>query len=518
MRRLVIAWGSACGLVLGLSWGTTACLRFSAFTCDDDAECNAEQGGRCVAEGSCAYPDVACPSGIRFDANADPDIAGDCVGDGGTSTTSGPTTTADVSTLDTTQTTQSSTSPVTDTTTADSSTSTDPTGETGDGCGSAGEPCCDDAPACSAGLACFAGTCGCVAQIEVGDRHSCAVLVSGELWCWGANDLAQLGDSVNPFESTPIPAIAVVPADPVREVQAIGHTCLRSEQGNVRCFGDNSSGQVDPGLVMPTAPATPASWIPDANHVGVGVAHSCATDGVNLVCWGSNGSSQLTGAAAGPGPITFAAGAVTAMTTGGSHGCVLASGMLLCWGSNNQGQLAQDPTLVPVVETPTAIAITNPVDVALGRTHTCALTMEGAISCWGRNDSGQLGDGTGAQQLAPVAVALPPEADTPIEIEAGFQQTCMINDFGELWCWGSNASGQLMLEPDELGNDELTLVPVQLDVGAPVLGVATGQTHSCVVTDDARVLCWGTNTAGQIGDGTTNYAFAPREVLLECPG
>jgi Regulator of chromosome condensation (RCC1) repeat len=513
MGRRVTTWSALATLV---ALPAVACLRFSAFTCEQNEDCNASDGGLCLAEGSCAYPDTACASGIRYDGHADPDVAGDCVGDGGTGTGTSSSTAGDTSTLDTTQTTPATTSP--GSTSLAESGSSETVGDTGDGCGAAGEPCCDDTPSCADGLACLAGSCGCVTQIAVGDRHSCAVTVDGALWCWGANDLGQLGDSVNPFESTPIAAIAVVPDDPLREVSAVTHTCVRSEQGNVRCFGDNGSNQVDPALMQVTAPATPATWIPSANHIGTGVSHSCATDGVSLLCWGSNGQSQLTGAAAGPGPIGFASGSVSALEIGGNHGCVRQSGSLLCWGSNNQGQLAQDPALVPVVETPTAIAITDPIDVALGRTHSCALSMGGAISCWGRNDLGQLGDGTGVQQLAPVAVVLPPEADTPIAIAAGFQQTCAINDFGELWCWGSNASGQLMLEPDRFGNDDLTLVPVQLEVGAAVLAVATGQSHSCVITDDARVLCWGTNSSGQIGDGTTEYAFAPSEVLLECPG
>jgi alpha-tubulin suppressor-like RCC1 family protein len=500
-----IAWAAACG----------GCLKFSPFTCDQSTQCDAHQGGMCSAEGSCAYPDPACPSGMRFDENAASDLAGECVGGEGTGTTTGTSTLTTEATLDTTQTTTTLTT--NDTSTLDASGS-ETMADSGDQCGAVGQSCCDAGPACNDGLDCIGSSCGCVTQIEIGDRHSCAVLVTGELWCWGANDLTQLGDSVNPFESTPVAAIAVVPDDPIREAEALNHTCVRSEQGNVRCFGDNGSNQVDPALMQPTAPATPATWIPAANHLGVGVSHSCATDGTNLVCWGSNGEDQLTSAAAGPGPITFASGAVDELAIGGNHGCYLQGGAVLCWGSNSHGQQATDTVMFPAIATPTAITLPAAASrLALGRQHTCALLVDNTIACWGRNDSGQLGDTTGMQQLAPVLVALPPEADTPIAITAGFQQTCMINDFGELWCWGSNASGQLMLEPDEMGNDAYTYTPRQIDVGAAVLDVGTGQTHSCALTDDARVLCWGTNSAGQIGDGTTNYAFEPHEVMLQCP-
>ena len=104
----------------------------------------------------------------------------------------------------------------------------------------------------------------------------------------------------------------------------------------------------------------------------------------------------------------------------------------------------------------------------------------------------------------------------PVAIEAGDQHTCVIDDAAALWCWGSNANGQLMLEPDGMGFDGYTLVPVPIDVGAGVLAVTGGVTHTCVLTDAAEVLCWGTNTVGQIGNGTTNYAFEPQVVPISC--
>jgi len=205
------------------------------------------------------------------------------------------------------------------------------------------------------------------------------------------------------------------------------------------------------------------------------------------------------------------------LVLGGNHSCAIAvDDTLACWGSNTQGQLAQDPVTVPAVVDATAIPLPAPVEaLALGRQHTCAL-VDGAVSCWGRNDLGQLGDGSGAQQIAPVAAALPPEAGAITAITAGTHHTCAVDDNAALWCWGSNDNGQLMLEPDKGGNDLYTLVPVPIDLGDGVLAVTGGQTHACAVTEAAEILCWGTNTAGQIGDGTTSFAFEPTQVVFDC--
>jgi alpha-tubulin suppressor-like RCC1 family protein len=477
-------------------------------------QCDDGEGGVCAEGMFCAYPDNECvTAGLRYDEHAGDGLAGECVGQDPGSTSSDPAT-GTVGSLDATMPTSVDSSD-TEPTTVDSS--TDATEDTGPACGGLGEACCDG-DACDAGLACDDAACvSCIGAIEAGDRHTCVLRTDGELVCWGANDLGQLGDSDAPFEPLPVLAVATEPDDRIVEVSALRHTCVRSENGNVRCWGDNASNQVDPAPSPAVAPTTPATWAPASLHIATGAAHTCAADTTNTTCWGSNAESQLSSAAAGPGPIVFANPGYEDLVLGGSHSCaILADETLSCWGSNGNGQLAQDPTVVPIVVDAAVIALPAGVDaLALGRQHTCAL-VDGAVSCWGRNDLGQLGDGSGAQQNTPVAVALPPEAGPITAITAGTHHTCGIDDNDALWCWGSNDNGQLMLEPDKGGNDVYTLVPVPIDLGEGVLEVTSGQTHTCAVTDAARILCWGTNTAGQIGDGTTSFAFEPTQVAFDC--
>jgi alpha-tubulin suppressor-like RCC1 family protein len=506
--RRLWAIATVTAAILG-GWG--GCLDFASFACEQDGQCDAVDGGVCAAGGQCAYPDGDCSDGLRYDEHADGDVAGLCVDLGGSSTTLPDPSTAPTS-LDSTVT--ASTSDTLDPSTSGSS--SDGGTDSGEVCGAAGQPCCATGPSCVADLQCLGTACGCVAQVEAGERHTCVVLHSGGVLCWGANDRGQLGDSGNAFEPAPVPALAIAPNDPIREIRAVDHTCVRSEQGNIRCFGANDSRQVDPALLQPNAPTTAASWVISADHVGVGISHTCAADGVSMWCWGANDSSQLTGVTNGPDPIESPTGPVSSLELGGNFGCIVQSGALSCWGQNNRGQIATDPMVAPTMPTPTVMPVDDVSAVALGRTHTCALTNAGTIACWGRGTEGQLGDGLGVDAFAVVAVVWPPEAGVPIAIESGDQHTCAIDDGGALWCWGSNAQGQLMLEPDMNGFDDYTLVPVRVDVGVGVVAVTGGVTHTCALTEDARVLCWGTNTSGQIGDGTTNYAFEPQAAAIDC--
>lgn len=498
--------------IVGGGASTLGCLTLQPFQCETPTQCDDEQGGVCADGGFCAYPDPDCgPGGLRYDEHAGDGLAEECVGAGTGATSADPTSVSNPTDV----TNPTSLDPdTTQTSTIDSG--GDTTEDTGPLCGGPGEDCCDG-DECEDGLACTAGECGsCIVAIEAGDRHNCAIRLDGQLLCWGANDVGQLGDSAQPFEPLPVPAVATEPDDPIVAVSAVRHTCVRSEGGNVRCWGDNAANQVDPALAQAIAPPTPASWAPASAHVSTGVSHTCAANGVTTSCWGSNTQSQLSSAVAGPGPVTFANPGYIDLVLGGDHSCAIAvDSTLSCWGANAQGQLAQDPATVPVVVDATVIPGLVVDAIALGRQHTCALAG-GVVSCWGRNDLGQLGDGSGVMQFMPVVVALPMEAGSITAITAGPHHTCAIDDATALWCWGSNDLGQLMLEPDMNGNDIYTLVPVAIEVGEGVLAVTAGQTHTCALTDQARILCWGTNTSGQIGDGGIEFAHVPTSVMFDC--
>lgn len=507
--RVLVAGFAIVGATMALG-----CLRFDSFACAEALECNAGDGGMCL-DGHCAYPDLECPSGLRYDEHAGDGNGDSCVDYGGTTTMTVTTSTSAASTES-----EATTVPIDTTVDSSSGEPSTESSSTTDGpmqCGGQGEACCDAGDPCLDGLSCQGNACGCIAQIDAGERHTCAVLGRGEVYCWGANDRGQLGASVAAFETIPVAAFTPTPLDPTREVVAFNHTCVRTELGNVRCFGANDSGQILPAAPGGNLPITDASWAPSADRVGVGIGHVCAADGTSLICWGANGQNQLASAELGAGPYAFGTGPVSQLAVGGHNGCIVQSGNLSCWGSNNFGQLATDPLVTPTIATPTSMPVVDVAQVALGRTHWCARTNAGAIQCVGRGDLGQLGNGAAVDSLTPVTVSWPLEAGLPVSIVAGEHHTCVIDDAGALWCWGSNAFGQLMLVPDDMGFDGYTTVPVAIALDDAALAVAAGGTHTCALTEAAALLCWGTNSSGQIGDGSTSYAFEPQAVALSCP-
>jgi alpha-tubulin suppressor-like RCC1 family protein/outer membrane protein OmpA-like peptidoglycan-associated protein len=152
--------------------------------------------------------------------------------------------------------------------------------------------------------------------------------------------------------------------------------------------------------------------------------------------------------------------------------------------------------------------------VAAGNYHSCALAY-GSVYCWGENEAGQLGDGTLVDKKeATKVVAAGDFTNTGVtSIDAGGEHTCAI-EFGKAYCWGSNVSSQL-------GSDTLTVtyvsVPTKVDAGSSgfenedITAISSGDRHTCAVTDGS-VYCWGGNSDGQLGTGTTDTATAPKQV------
>ena len=508
-RRRAALTGSV-GLLVG------ACLSFDPFACLDDTQCDNELGGVCSV-GFCSYPDVACASGLRYEDNAGMDLGGECVALPGTGSGSSDDSDDDGSAEDTTG---GDDEPGTDTVADDTgpNTGTDDATDTGTmNCGGAGQPCCDGS--CDAGLACLGEGCSCVDSIATGDRHTCAVLLDGTVQCWGDNSSLQLGQAA--MESSLVPLEVPGPFGAgmaATLVAARDHTCALREDDFAYCWGDNATGQVDPASgFLEIANPTIASFASGAVAVGTGSNFTCVArnTGTTTTCWGDNTSGQLTGGAVGPTPVDNIAGYTwTHVATGNAFTCgAQVTGTVHCWGSNDRGQLAIDTTTT-MSTTPVMVGIQPVAAIVAGGQHVCAIVGAG-VQCWGRGELGQLGDTLGTDSFNPVAVSLPVGV-TVTQIDAGPNHTCAVTATDELYCWGSNSNGQLMLEPDKMGNDMYTLSPVLVDAGAGVVQVATGSTHTCVLSTAGEILCWGTNTEGQIGDGTTNYGFVPTATMLDC--
>jgi alpha-tubulin suppressor-like RCC1 family protein len=253
------------------------------------------------------------------------------------------------------------------------------------------------------------------------------------------------------------------------------------------------------------------------------MAHTCAvTAAGSVACWGSNAAGQLGNgtktASATPVAVTLPGGALaTRVATGLRHSCaVTTTGEAYCWGSNMQAQLG-DSTITDRL-TPTAVKLpagVRAVEVSAGSASTCIVDDAGAAWCWGMNAVGQVGDGTtGDNRRVPTAVALP-AGSVVHELSLGEHHACVATESGTAYCWGDNGAGQI---GDGVVVDvRPSPIAVALPEGLNAARVATGARHSCATTTTGIIYCWGLNTEGQIGTGSTTASMIRMPAAVPLP-
>jgi alpha-tubulin suppressor-like RCC1 family protein len=206
----------------------------------------------------------------------------------------------------------------------------------------------------------------------------------------------------------------------------------------------------------------------------------------------------------GRGSATGSGLTATAIAAGDEHTCALTiTAGVKCWGRNDFGQLGNGTTTDR--HTPVAVSglASGVAAIASGGDHVCALTSGGAVKCWGDNARGPLGDGTTTERLTPVAVS--GLAGGVASLAAGADHTCALTNAGGVKCWGGNGSGQL-------GDGTTTTRHLPVDVSGLTSGIAAlaaGDEHTCALTSAGAVKCWGGNDTGQLGDGTATERHTP---------
>ena len=329
--------------------------------------------------------------------------------------------------------------------------------------------------------------------VAAGYDHTCAILTTDDVKCWGGNDSGQLG---------------------------LGDL-------NARGYNLSSTGDELPTVSLGTGV--------QFDRLSLGVERTCAVavDG-RPKCWGANPVGELgyqdtnnrggnpADMGANLGYVSFGPGfAVQALDAGDHHSCVISTtGGLKCWGLNAFAQLGlphRNPRGAQVNSMGNRLALVNvgaqaTVSVGASSHHTCAALADGSVRCWGCSLFGQLGQGfvetcpsgrVGAENSLSVSLGTNRKA---VAVATGAEHTCVLLDSGNVLCFGQNAQGQLGLgdrenradEPDELGD---ALATVDFGTGRTALEVQAGEHFNCARLDDGSVKCWGDNRYGQLGLG-----------------
>jgi alpha-tubulin suppressor-like RCC1 family protein len=339
------------------------------------------------------------------------------------------------------------------------------------------------------------------AAIAAGGNHACA-LVAGGVKCWGDNSKGQLGDGTTTQHETPVDVLGLTGG--VSAITAgYAHTCA-IVSGGIKCWGDNSEGQLgDNSTTQRTAPVDVAGLTSGVSAIAAGYSHTCALVGGVVKCWGRNIEGQL-----GDGSndqrsafvdVTGLPAGVAAVATGGYHTCaIVPGGSAKCWGSGLFGQLGNGGNASS--NTPVDVSgLTNNVKAITGGAyHTCWLTGDGGVQCAGFNGNGQLGDGTTAWSNTPIDVIGLTRGVSKIAAGASAYHTCAVTSSGGLKCWGQGSCGQL---GDSAGVDRSTPVDV-FTLTRNVLVSSAGERHTCALMFHGGVKCWGFNDTGQLGDTT----------------
>ena len=200
----------------------------------------------------------------------------------------------------------------------------------------------------------------------------------------------------------------------------------------------------------------------------------------------------------------------TQVSVGTGHTCALTlNGGVKCWGDNGYGQLGNGTSTATRLTPVDVIGLNEDVQaISLGWSHSCALTTHGGVKCWGENSFGQLGDGTSTNRLTPVEVI--GLGGGVHAISAGYTHACAVMASGSVKCWGYNFFGQL---GDGSTTNRLTPVAVVDLADAAQEGCRRCANHTCARVGNGSVRCWGSNYSGQLGDGTTTDHLTPVAVV-----
>jgi len=357
-------------------------------------------------------------------------------------------------------------------------------------------------------------------RIAGGASHSLAVRQDGTAWAWGRNNYGQLGNGTTANQLSPVRVSNLTSVVSVAAGEA--HSLALRSDGTVWAWGFNGQGNLGINNTA-TYKNTPVQVLSLSDAISIAAKNNQSfalkSDGT-VWAWGANASGQLgndsTTSQPLPVQVKQSVGGiisdlmdVVAIAAGTNHTLALkANGTVWAWGDNASGQLgngtlADQHTAIQVVSLSDAVAI------SAGGAHSLAMKADGTVVAWGKNDHGQLGDNTTNLRSIPVSVSGLSNAKS---VAAGFEHSIALKSDGTVVAWGRDEDGQI-------GNGSTTTTPVRAPV--PVLkvtGVTTvsaGAHHSQAISNSSGAIWgWGRNLHGQVGDDTTTNRHVPVITML----
>jgi alpha-tubulin suppressor-like RCC1 family protein len=368
-------------------------------------------------------------------------------------------------------------------------------------------------------------------QVSVGNSHMCGIDQTAKAYCWGLNQQGQLGDGTTTIRQTPTAVNA--PAGVSFTQFALGsvHTCATGNDARTYCWGAGSTGALGNGSTADVPTPTPVDTPPGVTLTGLTAesGHTCGL-GSNAItyCWGSNYTGELgngtTSNGLRPMPVNAPTGVTfTQIAAGGSHTCGIGNdSRAYCWGLGTNGAMGNGSTadqLTPgPVTMPGGVAFTK---ITSGQNHSCAIGDDNRTYCWGFNGNYQVGNGTSANQLTPVAVVVPGGA-VLTEVAASSNLTCGLGNDTRVYCWGWGWGY----------NMESTAPVATITMPVPFTNLSAGSAL-CAKGNDNLAYCWsGNDTPGVVlaggmstgGERMVNVIWndqmsgALREYLAICRG
>ncbi|PZQ49100.1 MAG: hypothetical protein DI551_00155 [Micavibrio aeruginosavorus] len=357
-------------------------------------------------------------------------------------------------------------------------------------------------------------------KLASAEKHACMVRKDGTAWCWGEDGSGQLGNgAVSGSQQQPSPVSDAGPWLDISTGFGSTSTCGLKTDGSVWCWGSDSNGQLGAGGAGDQTSPVAVDVADDElmwTKVSVGTDHACGirTDGTAW-CWGSNSNGKLgTGGGSVSSPAEVSGDDLWIdISAGPDTSCgIKKDGTAWCWGSDSNGQLGNGAVLNTSQNTPSQVDDPGPwAKISAGKA-TCGLKNDGSVWCWGKDENGLIGNGSDIteDQTSPVRAF----TNAPfMSIAAGVEHNCGTDIYGGAWCWGAGNNGRIGNGLNVAAQE----IPVRVTGAQKFMTAQPGINASCATDVNENVWCWGTDTNGRLGNGSSFGSTTLPSKVLDTP-